>query len=138
VLSCPAQAESESDIGGIGRLFSEHSEGLTRRNPMVVIPDEISADFHQPDEASFPAARNRKYVCKSLAVELRVVLAGDLAPALLTGRRLDEPPFQMQKHLTIIIRVNCVLDRHNSVFLEIAAHSFVLPVRDIVWIVAIS
>jgi hypothetical protein len=62
----------------------------------AVIPEVIPADVHQPDEVTFIGVRNRKYACKTWAVELPIVLlAGDLPPALSIRRRLNEPRFQM-------------------------------------------
>jgi hypothetical protein len=69
----------------------------------------IPADIHEPDEAALLAARNRKRARKIGAVELLVVLAGDLPPALPVRRRLDEPRFQMILARSPRDRADCVV-----------------------------
>jgi hypothetical protein len=45
---------AEKDIGGIGSLLDEASEDLLPRNDETVTSEVISADVHQPDEATLP------------------------------------------------------------------------------------
>jgi hypothetical protein len=72
---------AERDIEGIGSL-DEIPEDLRGRNVEVVIPEVALANGHQPDEASIPAARNRKYTSSKATVELVIT------PSRATSRQL--------------------------------------------------
>jgi hypothetical protein len=75
--------ESESDIGGIGRLFNE---APLRRYAKAVIPKAIPADVHRPDEAALSAIRNCKCDSSFISVELSIaVVAGHLSPGSPSG-----------------------------------------------------
>jgi hypothetical protein len=114
-LFCPTRAENESGIGRISCLLAEASQDLPGRNSKDVIPEVVPADFHQPDEAELPAARNRECASKQGAIELIVVLlAGDLLPALPINRSLDEQRSQMATARTVNTRADCVVCWHNQ------------------------
>jgi hypothetical protein len=65
---------SESDIGGIGHLLEEAPDDRPRSIKKVVTTEVVPADVHQPDEATLPAARNRRCASKPEAVPLFVLI----------------------------------------------------------------